>query len=143
MDNAADPHPRFGPGLHGRWVKRRGITWTRWEWAQCTWCWRWEYGMYIRDDRDVPLCDLCNCLEQCIWCWRWGNHYGPLCAGCLDLEEPSWWPNHRQRCELFVWRMFGNGVNHRQHRVWAPRRLELHWDLCCAIASFVSKPWLP
>ena len=95
-------------------------------WEQCKWCWRW---------------DRCSCYmynPDDLW------HDGPLCNRCMELEEPPLWPNHRQRCELFVWRMFGNGVNHHhQHREWAPRRLELHWDLCCAIASFVSKPWLP
>ena len=52
---------------------------------------------------------------QCGWCWRWGkcvpaaflNGADPLtnvlgvglkCNRCLDLEEPPWWPNNRQRC---------------------------------------------
>ena len=25
------------------------------DWAQCTWCWRWEYGMYITDIINRPL----------------------------------------------------------------------------------------
>ena len=85
---------------------------TRWRWAQCKWCWRWEYNMSIPD-----------------------GFNGPLCRRCMELEEPPWWPNHRQRCELFVWHCFGRG--HIRRELPALAR-----DMCRTIASFVSKPWL-
>ena len=47
-------------------------------WCQCYWCWRWEYNMYIPDGVG-----------------------GPLCGDCLDLVEPPWVPNNRQRAEIF------------------------------------------
>ena len=53
-------------------------------WARCYWCWWWEYGMYIPDGV---------------------NHQ--LCGDCMDLWEPPWYPNNRQRAELYllaVWR---------------------------------------
>ena len=33
-------------------------------WAQCTWCWRWEYNMYIPDGIDGPLCGDCLDVRQ-------------------------------------------------------------------------------
>ena len=52
-----------------------------------------------------------------------------LCGDCMDLEEPPWWPNHRQRCELLVWYCFGRDRPSRQLPA-------LDCDLCCAVASF-------
>ena len=83
----------------------------------------------LTDVEDVGLlCDRCLDLDinvlpcgnrylQCGWCWRWGkcvpaeflNGADPLtnvlgvglkCNRCLDLEEPPWWPNNRQRCAM-------------------------------------------
>ena len=78
---------------------------TSWRWAQCKWCWRWEYNMSIPD-----------------------GFNGSLCRRCMELEEPPWWPNHRERWELFVWHWFGPAFP---------------WGVCHTIASFVSEPWLP
>ena len=48
---------------------------------------------------------------RCYWCWRWrfsiGYHIGvsqvadPLCDRCRLLKEPPWYPNNRQRAELY------------------------------------------
>ena len=82
-------------------------------WATCNWCWRWEFNMYITDWVGAPLCDR-----------------------CMDLEEPPWWPNHRQRCELLVWYCFGRNRNCQELPA-------LDWDACCAIASFVAEQGRP
>ena len=50
---------------------------TSWRWAQCKWCWRWEYNVSIPD-----------------------GFNGSLCRRCMELEEPPWWPNHRERWEF-------------------------------------------
>ena len=89
-------------------------------WEQCKWCSRW---------------DRCSCYmynPDGLW------HDGPLCNRCMELEEPPWWPNHRQRCELFVWSFFGRALCKGSRELPA-----LPLDMCRTIASFVSKPWLP
>ena len=47
-------------------------------WAQCEWCWKWQYNMYIGDAVGAPLCDSCQ-----------------------DCDEPPWYPNNRQRSEHY------------------------------------------
>ena len=106
-----------GAGTTEVFLLRKASYWTiiktRWCWAQCTWCWRWEYNMGIPD-----------------------GFNGPLCRRCMELEEPPWWPNHRQRCELFVWHWFG-----RDRKILKLQAFP--WDVFRTIASFLSEPWLP
>ena len=84
-------------------------------WAQCWWCWCWEENMYIPDGM------------------------GPLCGGCIerliDGGAPPWYPNHSQRCRLFMLRVF-----HRQAKG-TPYHLPEY--LCIRIADFHAVPWWP
>ena len=43
-------------------------------WAQCAWCWTWEYNMYILDGIMAPLCG--DCLDR-------------FCEG----QRPPWQPD--------------------------------------------------
>ena len=57
---------------------------------------------------------------------------GLLCGRCLrnlvDEREPPWWPNHRQRQELLVARLFGRS---------------LPGSVCQHVASFNAKWYWP
>ena len=59
------------------------------QWLYCAWCWRW--GKCTADeylDGAEPL-----------WDTDWS---GLLCGWCLELEEPPWWPNNRQRYARYL-----------------------------------------
>ena len=84
-------------------------------WAQCWWCWRWEENMYIPDHMEA----------MCGWC----------IDRLLDGGAPPWYPNHSQRCRLFMLRVF-----HRQAKG-TPYHLPEH--LCISIAEFHAVPWWP
>ena len=60
-------------------------------WARCWWCWRLEYNMYIPDPCQRPLCGHCSDRF----------YYG---------GEPPWWPNHRQRTEMLVEKLFNRAA---------------------------------
>ena len=58
-------------------------------WLQCEWCWQW--GKCLWDeylDGAEPLWDV--------------DGVGLLCDRCLELEEPPWYPNNRQRCSVYL-----------------------------------------
>ena len=52
-------------------------------WAQCYWCWKWRYNMYIPDWMAEPLCG--DCIDR-----------------MLANLGPPWWPDSRTRVELVV-----------------------------------------
>ena len=59
-------------------------------WLRCKWCWQW--GKCLHDDflnGALPLTDVDAVGDV-------------LCDWCLDLEEPPWWPNNRQRCAMWL-----------------------------------------
>ena len=84
-------------------------------WAQCDWCWTWEYNMYIMDGIDAPLCG--RCLQVAI-----------------DGGGPPWWPNERQRWRLRVERLFLRQLRHDP---------PIPAEVCHRIAAFVARPWVP
>ena len=53
---------------------------------------------------------------------------GPLCGRCMQLEEPPWVPNHRQRMERKAERLF-RGILPEVVTVW--------------IGRFLAKPGYP
>ena len=55
--------------------------------------------------------------------------YAPLCGDCLDLDEPPWWPNHRQRMEIYVDVLF-------REKGFGP-------EITTRMASFLAFPWEP
>ena len=52
-------------------------------WAQCYWCWRWNYNMYIPDPIGRPLCHYC--FDR-----------------FLDGLEPPWQPDARARLRMVL-----------------------------------------
>ena len=52
-------------------------------WAQCYWCWRWKYDMYIVDELGEALC-----------------------GDCIDLyilaKKPPWQPDARARLSNII-----------------------------------------
>ena len=69
-------------------------------WAQCYWCWKWEYDMYHA-----------------------------LCDSCMDCDEPPWYPNNRQRAELYLKNMLNS---HRALRV-----------VAAEVAALLADPYEP
>ena len=55
-------------------------------WAQCYWCWRWEYDMYIPDWVGRPLCVRCGDRDD-------------------EGERPPWQPDARARLQLVLEKM--------------------------------------
>ena len=55
-------------------------------WAQCYWCWKWQYNMYIIDWIQEPLCDVC--IDRLI----------------DDEQGPPWWPDGRTRLQIVLQR---------------------------------------
>ena len=62
---------------------RSGCTMGSLGWAQCYWCWRWEYAMYIPDWVGRPLCMWCGDRE-------------------MDGYRPPWQPDARARLQLVL-----------------------------------------
>jgi len=52
----------------------------------CHWCWKSGSCQDELPDGVIPLWDV--------------DGVGLLCDVCMQLEEPPWWPNNRQRCAL-------------------------------------------
>ena len=85
-------------------------------WAQCYWCWRWEFNMYISDGIEAPLC--CTCLNRCI-----------SDAYTNTATRPPWQPDGITRAQ--------------RHLVAIMRSTELDdaaWEL---VATFLVSWWIP
>ena len=81
------------------------------EWYQCGWCGWWGYF----SAEEVPL-------KYCLW--------GPLpkCERCIDLAEPPWRPNNRDRCHEWLLK-----VSHKT------RMAKLDTYTVRIIAEFIAK----
>ena len=120
----------------------------------CHWCWRWAEVSYDSLYLHAPLCRQCSGRPlathdhgYCYWCWRWAEVWYsgmsvfnmPLCNSCarrhLHGLGPPWYPNHVQRCELLIRRVF--------HRQANGTRYLLPDALCVRIAGFMADPWRP
>ena len=98
----------------GSWAAFLSVVGDGLGWEQCYWCWRWEWNMYIPYGVNQPLCNR-----------------------CLDLDEPPWYPNDRQRFENETWRLF-----HCQLKL--PRTGRgLGKEATTLIASFLSSDVVP
>ena len=55
-------------------------------WAQCFWCWKWQYHCHFPEMIQKPFCTRCF-----------------IALG--DGKEAPWWPNGRKRLELVLLRL--------------------------------------
>ena len=99
-----------------------------------------------------------ECLDEghhgyCWWCWRWrslvhgytlqwrthGYCGRPLCEACshryLFGWGPPWYPNHEQRCQLLVRRLFERQAEDTVYM--------LPGEVCDRVAGFLAVPWRP
>ena len=66
------------------------------EWYRCHWCdWRGYFNHVYVPDKYVLIDD---------------EGFAPtmLCLRCIELEEPPWRPNNRQRCQTRLSKLFSN-----------------------------------
>ena len=59
------------------------------QWLRCAWC--WKCGKSLADeylDGAEPLTSF--------------DMVGLLCDRCIELAEPAWWPNNRQRYTIMI-----------------------------------------
>ena len=85
-------------------------------WLYCAWCWRW--GKCLADERlngAEPLTDV--------------DGVGTMCDRCLELEEPPWWPNNRQRYATYL----------QEFRLLPRALLRLEATIIIKLASFVTE----
>ena len=85
-------------------------------WLYCAWCWRW--GKCLADELlngAEPLTDV--------------DGVGTMCDRCLELEEPPWWPNNRQRYATYL----------QEFRLLPRALLRLGDTIIIELASFVAE----
>ena len=82
----------------------------------CWWCWSWGYVVYEYDMLGMPLCEQCSLRYL------------------LGLTPP-WYPNHEQRCELHVRRLFEVQAEDTVYM--------LPGEVCDRVAGFLAEPWRP
>ena len=89
----------------------------------------------------------------CWWCWRWrslvhgrslecrthGYRGRPLCEACAHRYlfgwGPPWYPNHEQRCQLLVRRLFERQADGTVYM--------LPEHVCDHVADFLAETWRP
>ena len=123
----------------------------------------WIRGVEL--DRDLILMILeaveqetIECPDEghhgyCWWCWRWrslvhgrslecrthGYRGRPLCEACAHRYlfgwGPPWYPNHEQRCQLLVRRLFERQADGTVYM--------LPEHVCDHVADFLAETWRP
>ena len=95
----------------------------------CWWCWRWR-----------------SLVHEYTLQWRTHGYCGwPLCEACslryLFGWGPPWYPNHEQRCQLLVRRIFERQAEDTVYASW--RRLRSRRGLprgaMASVAAFASE----
>ena len=82
----------------------------------CWWCWRWRSLVHEYTSQGMPLCEVCS------------QRY------LLGLTPP-WYPNHEQRCQLLVRRLFERQAEDTVYM--------LPGEVCDRVAGFLAEPWRP
>ena len=146
------------PAAPGDWYEYMHATETYWRGVYTGWllprsCW-WCQVLLHPEESDPEGWDVCQlCCEwyqraYCYWCWRpaevwypgWPLFHMPLCERCslryVDGSGPPWYPNHSQRCQLYIRWLFEEQRHDTGYRL-------LPGEVCDLVAVFLAVPWRP
>ena len=82
----------------------------------CWWFWRWRSVVHEYTPQGMPVCEVCSLRYL------------------LGLTPP-WYPNHEQRCQLLVRRLFERQAEDTAYM--------LPGHVCDHVAGFLAQPWRP